>query len=75
MRVKGKSFDGSWNAVMESFTPAYIPLAKASHIAKPEVDGKGKYISSTGKGTISHMQWVRVNDTTIGSEENNREQN
>lgn len=60
---------------MESFTPAYISLAKASHTAKLEADGRGKYISSTRKGRISHMQWVRVKDATIGSEENNREQN
>lgn len=48
------------------------------HWPKPvklEADGRGKYISSTEKGTKSHMQRVRVNDATIGSEGNNREQN
>lgn len=28
---------------------AYIPLAKASHVANPKISGRGKLISPTGK--------------------------
>lgn len=54
--MKGKLFDGSSSSDVGRFSPAYIPLAKASHTAKLAADGRGKCISSSSKGIASHMQ-------------------
>lgn len=70
--AKGKPFDDSLNSVIKSFTPACVPLAKISHMAKVEDNDNGKYTASTGKDTASHTHWVGL---LLGAAENNREQN
>lgn len=54
-RAKGKPFDDSLNSVIKNFTPACVPLATVSHMAKDEDDDSGNYIASTGKDVASHM--------------------
>lgn len=50
-RAKGKPFDGSSSSVIKSFTPAFVLLSKASHMAEAEDDDSGKYIASPGTDT------------------------
>lgn len=54
-RAKGKPFDGSSSSGIKSFTPAYVPLSKASDKAEAENDDSGKGIAFTGKDISSHV--------------------